>query len=80
MVAGVRGHPVILSAHSAAAANGLPPELGIRDWMQQQRGRVAPFPSDYRAYVTDLDTPEDVEALRRTLHPLTVAWPASIQT
>lgn len=79
VVDGVRGHPVILSAHSAATANGLPPELGIRDWMQQQRGRVAPFPSDQRAYVTDLDTPEDVEALRRTLHPLTVAWPASIQ-
>ena len=28
---------------------------------------------------TTLATPEDVEALRRRLHPVTVAWPASIQ-
>ncbi|MBB1623845.1 NTP transferase domain-containing protein [Achromobacter sp. UMC71] len=77
IVDGVRGHPVILSARSAAAANDLPPGLGIRDWMTQQPGSVAPFYSEQRAYVTDLDTPEDIEALRKTWRGSSVQWPTS---
>ncbi len=74
VVNGVRGHPVILSARSAAAANDLPPGLGTRDWMKQQPASVAPFHSEHRGYVTDLDTPQDLDALRRRLHPITVEW------
>lgn len=75
VVNGVRGHPVILSARSAAAANDLPPGLGVRDWMMQQPGSVAPFYSEQRAYVTDLDTPEDIDALRASQHWSSVEWP-----
>lgn len=74
VVDGVRGHPVILSARSAAAANDLPPGLGIRDWMTRQPGSVAPFRSEQQAYVTDLDTPDDLQRLRQRLRPATIAW------
>lgn len=73
IVGGVRGHPVILSAHGAATVNDSPPGLGVRDWMRQQPHRVAAFHSEQPAYVTDLDTPEDLAALRRTLPSAAIA-------
>lgn len=74
VVAGVRGHPVLMSSHCAASAHRLPPGCGIRKWMALHPGSVAPFHSDEPAYVTDLDTPEDVRALRRMLAPASVEW------
>jgi hypothetical protein len=51
-------------------------DLGIRDWLHQQPGLVQPLVCQQRAFVTDLDTPQDLAALQGLLQPLPVDWPA----
>lgn len=72
---GVRGHPLILSWHAVQAVAAMPAPLGIRDWLQGHPDAVCPLPSPQRAYTCDLDTPEDVDALRMALYPESVGWP-----
>lgn len=76
LVAGVRGHPVLLSWRAVGQIAALPPEAGIRDWLKAHSGLVAPFVSQQRAYVTDLDTPADLAALKQAVWPEPVRWPA----
>ncbi len=71
----VRGHPLILSWQAVQAVAAMPAHQGIRDWLHSHPDQVRPLPTPERAYTTDLDTPEDVEALRARLHPETVEWP-----
>lgn len=77
-VGGVRGHPVLLSWHAVERIVATPPELGIRAWLAAHPAAVAPFPATDPAYITDLDTPADVDRLRALVQPATVAWPAPI--
>jgi len=75
VVDGVRGHPLLLSAHAVAQVAATAGHLGIRDWLRDHPGAVAPVQSTRRAHVTDLDTPDDLRALQAQLHPAVVAWP-----
>lgn len=75
-VHGAPGHPLLLSAAAVRSANLLPPGAGLRQWLDPAQGRHATFDSDNRAYVTDLDTPDDLRALRRALAPAVIDWPS----
>lgn len=76
LVAGVRGHPVLLSWRAVGQIDALAPGAGIRDWLKDHPGLVGPFISHQRAYVTDLDTPADLAALEQAVWPEPVRWPA----
>lgn len=75
VVGGVRGHPVCLSWVAVQAVAERPAGQGVRDWLAVAGDAVQPVVTDREAHVTDLDTPADLEALRRRLWPLTVEWP-----
>mgnify|MGYP002776190060 CR=1 FL=1 len=76
LVAGVRGHPVLLSWQAVGQIATLPPDAGIRDWLEDHTGLIGPFISQQRAYVTDLDTPADLARLEQAVRPERVRWPA----
>lgn len=76
LVAGVRGHPVLLSWQAVGQIDALSPDAGIRDWLKDHPGLVGPFISQQPAYVTDLDTPADLAALQQAVWPEPVRWPA----
>lgn len=72
-----RGNPVIFSAavRDAVLAGGA--DFGARQWQDAHPARVAPFVTDVRRYVVDIDTPDDLERFgRETGHVL--RWPASV--
>lgn len=75
VVDGVRGHPLLLSSHAVAQITAIPRQLGIRDWLRSYPEAVQPVHSSRRAYVTDVDTPDDLIALQALVHPAPVAWP-----
>ena len=75
LVAGVRGHPLILSRRAVEAIAATPRELGIRDWLARHPERVVAVSASQQAYVSDIDTAADVEALRAALAPHSVSWP-----
>lgn len=79
VVNGVRGHPLLLSAHAVAQVLAMPPRdgvlPGVRDWLAAHPEAVAQVPTTRIAHVTDVDTPDDVAALRALVHPTPVAWP-----
>lgn len=75
VVDGVRGHPLLLSGDAVAQVSATARHLGIRDWLRRHPEAVQPFPSPRRAYVTDVDTPDDVTALQVLVHPRLVVWP-----
>ena len=76
VVDGVRGHPLLLSSQAVAQVQATPRHLGIRDWLCDHPGAVVLLESARRAYVSDLDTPDDLHALQALLHPAVVGWPA----
>jgi CTP:molybdopterin cytidylyltransferase MocA len=76
VVGGVRGHPLILSSWAGQQICTLPRRRGIRDWLASHPDSVASVETDRPAYVSDLDTPADVEALRDHLYPITLTWPS----
>lgn len=76
LVAGVRGHPVLLSWQAVGQIAALPPDAGIRDWLKDHPGLIGPFISQQSAYVTDLDTPADLARLEQAVRPEPVRWPA----
>ncbi len=75
LVAGVRGHPLILSRHAVEAIAATPRELGVRDWLGRHPERVRAVNASQPAYVSDIDTATDVTALRAALAPQIVSWP-----
>jgi CTP:molybdopterin cytidylyltransferase MocA len=76
LVAGLRGHPVLLSWQAVGQIDALSPDAGIRDWLKDHPGLVRPFISHQPAYITDLDTPADLTALEQAMQPEPVRWPA----
>ena len=76
LVDGTRGHPLLLSRHAVAQVAAMPRHLGVRYWMQQNPEAVQSLPRPNPAYVTDLDTPDDVIRLRKLVEPLPVLWPS----
>jgi molybdenum cofactor cytidylyltransferase len=64
VVDGVRGHPLILSGAAVRGVLTQAAHLGIRDWMTSHPDQVRPLPMLHAAYVTDIDTPEDLAAFR----------------
>ena len=67
VVDGVRGHPLLLSGHAVAQIAATPRHLGIRDWLRSHPKAVQPVHTSRRAYVTDVDTPDDLIALQALL-------------
>lgn len=76
VVDGVRGHPLLLSGHAVAQIAATPRHLGVRDWLRSHPETAAPVHTQRRAYVADVDTPDDLIALQALLHPAVLAWPA----
>jgi len=76
LVAGVHGHPVLLSWQAVGQINALAQDAGIRDWLKDHPGLIGPFISQQRAYITDLDTATDLAALEQAVWPEPVRWPA----
>lgn len=76
VVDGVRGHPLLLSGHAVAQVSATASHLGIRDWLRSHPEAVQLFHSPRRAYVTDMDTPDDLTALQALVQPASVVWPA----
>ena len=79
VVNGVRGHPLLLSAHAVVQVLAMPPRdgvlPGVRDWLAAHPEAVTHVHTTRIAHVTDVDTPDDVAALRAHVHPTPVAWP-----
>lgn len=75
VVNGVRGHPVLLSWAAAQAVAAQPWPRGVREWWLGAGDAVQALRTGHDAHTTDLDTPDDLTALRQRLHPLPVAWP-----
>ena len=63
-VKGQPGNPVLLSRTAVEEILRQPPDFGCKDWRQTQRTRVMAWRTDRRCYVTDLDTPQDLDQLR----------------
>lgn len=75
VVSGVRGHPVLLSSQAVHAVAGQPWPRAVRVWMLENIGSIQWLQARRDAYVTDLDTPEDLQALRSRLAGAHIAWP-----
>lgn len=74
----VRGHPVLLSWEAVLAVRATPGHAGIRDWLAGHPEAIRFMDCERLAYVTDLDTPADLEALRAWFHPQPVDWPPEV--
>jgi len=61
-VQGQPGNPVIFTPEVRDAVLSADQSTGCRQWRQANRSSVLPFDSDNRHYVTDIDTPEDIES------------------
>lgn len=75
MVDGIRGHPLLLSSYAVEQVSATTSNQGIRDWLNNHSECVRLIHSPQRAYITDLDTPDDLTALQARVHPTPVAWP-----
>lgn len=76
MVGGVRGHPLLLSWQAVQRASATPRHLGVRDWLDRHPDSIQAVPTDRGAFVTDVDTPEDLASLQTLVHPEPVTWPS----
>lgn len=74
-VDGTPGNPVMLSPILIQELLGAGPTVGGREWRQANPERVHRWLSGNTAYRLDLDTPADLDALRRT--GITVCIPES---
>ena len=71
-----RGNPVVFSAAVRDAVLAGDAGFGARQWQDAHPQQVAPFATEVRRYVVDIDTPEDLERFtRETGHVL--RWPAT---
>jgi molybdenum cofactor cytidylyltransferase len=78
VVDGVRGHPLLLSWQAAQQIHTSPPRVGIRDWLAGHPDLVQAVTTEQRAYVTDLDTPEDLAEFKKRSLPQLVCWPDEV--
>lgn len=76
VVDGVRGHPLLLSGHAVAQVSATASHLGIRDRLRSHPEAVQLLHSPRRAYVNDVDTPDDLTALQALVQPASVVWQA----
>lgn len=76
VVNGVRGHPLLLSPTAVQEVAATPAHLGIRDWLSTHPDLISAFVTQQRAYITDLDSPNDLSDLEILLRPQLVFWPA----
>lgn len=74
VVNGVRGHPVCLSWSAVQTVDALPSPRGVRDWLLGSSDAVQAVVTDCDAFTTDLDTPDDLDALRLRIHGGSVSW------
>lgn len=74
IVDGARGHPLLLSSRAVRAVNSTPDNQGVRDWLNAHSGSVWHLPCSSRAYITDLDTNEDLLKLQALIQPTPVTW------
>ena len=63
-VQGQPGNPVLLSRTAVDEVLRQAPDFGCKDWRQAHRTRVMSWHTDQACYVTDLDTPQDLDQLR----------------
>ena len=63
-VQGQPGNPVLLGRTAVDEILRQAPDFGCKDWRQTQRNRVMAWVTDQACYVTDLDTPQDLDQLR----------------
>lgn len=73
-VGGVRGHPLLMSASAAQAIHTTSSDLGIRDWLSCHPESVGTLETSNRAYITDVDTNEDLVLLQHLMKPASVTW------
>jgi molybdenum cofactor cytidylyltransferase len=74
-VAGQPGNPVIFTAGVRTAMLACLPDVGCKQWRQANAPRVHAFDCDNLHFVQDVDTPEDITALRRS-SGRQLQWPA----
>jgi molybdenum cofactor cytidylyltransferase len=77
-VAGQPGNPVIFTAGVRAAMLACPPEVGCKQWRQANAPLVEAFDCDNPHFAQDVDTPDDIAALRRS-SGRQLQWPAPWQ-
>lgn len=77
VVDGVRGHPIVLAASAARQVAAQASGHGVRDWLEQHDPHVQKWVTRCAAYITDVDTPADLEALGVRIGPSRLAWPES---
>ena len=63
-VNGQPGNPVLFSRKAVAEILSTPSDFACKAWRQAQSARVLAWPSNHLGYVTDLDTPQDLDQLR----------------
>jgi CTP:molybdopterin cytidylyltransferase MocA len=80
VVDGVRGHPVLLSWNAVRQIAATARHLGIRAWLAANPDALSPVLAREPAYVTDVDTPDDLAALQAIVRPDIVAWPMPAQS
>ena len=77
-VAGQPGNPVIFTAAVRAALLACPPDVGCKQWRQANTLQVQALDCVNLHFVQDMDTPEDIAALRRS-SGRQLQWPAAWQ-
>ena len=78
-VDGLPGNPVMFSTEVREQILAGDARIGCRQWQAANPEQVHPWSSTNSRYRTDVDTPEDIEALAaRTGHRL--KWPADFLT
>ena len=77
-VDGQPGNPVIFTAAVRAALLACPPDVGCKQWRQAHTPQVQAFDCHNPHFVQDVDTPEDIAALRRS-SGRQLQWPAAWQ-
>jgi CTP:molybdopterin cytidylyltransferase MocA len=78
MVDGLPGNPVMFSAEVRDQILLSDANVGCRQWQAAHPAQVHAWLSSNNRYRTDVDTPEDIEALAvRTGHRL--KWPLDLQ-
>jgi CTP:molybdopterin cytidylyltransferase MocA len=75
VVDGRPGHPVLLSARAVRVLAAAPPETGLREALQAAGLRLSLLALDSPGPVTDLDTPDDLQALRAAWPQADIRWP-----
>jgi len=76
-VAGEPGNPVIFSAAVRAEILKADVTMGCRQWRNENPAAVMNFETDNRAFILDVDTPQDIERFERDTGQ-TLRWPAGL--